>query len=119
MVGRSKDLGGLGVLDLEKFRRALRLRWPWLQWNAPGRPLLGSELPCKNKDMDFFRAATTICIENGGKASFWLDRWFAGKASKDIMPSIIELARHQRMTVMLSMNNGPLILRSKVCRRRK
>jgi hypothetical protein len=32
-----KNLGGLGVLNLDKFARALRLRWLWLEWITPGK----------------------------------------------------------------------------------
>ena len=27
-----KNKGGLGILDLERFTRALRLRWLWYKW---------------------------------------------------------------------------------------
>jgi hypothetical protein len=36
-VTRPKQLGGLGIMDLECFNMTLRLRWPWLQdgqWEA-------------------------------------------------------------------------------------
>jgi hypothetical protein len=44
-VCRPKELGGLGILDLDKFSRALRLRWLWYKWTAPDRPWVGSRDP--------------------------------------------------------------------------
>lgn len=100
MVCRPKEFGGLGVLDLNKFGRALLLRWPSINWTAPDRPWAGSKLPCNEKDLALFRAATTITLGNGIKASFWFDRWLDGRAPKDIAPSIFLLARRKRGTVM-------------------
>jgi hypothetical protein len=60
-VQRLKHLGGLGILDLERFNRALRLRWQWRQWQ---RRETSTQHPC-----------TTITIENGQHTKFWLDRW--------------------------------------------
>ena len=44
-VCRPKDLGGLGILDLDKFSRALRLRWLWYEWVTPDKPWVGLETP--------------------------------------------------------------------------
>ncbi|XP_073355531.1 uncharacterized protein [Aegilops tauschii subsp. strangulata] len=55
-----RHLGGLGIMDLERFSRALRLRWPWLQWTDPERPWVGSKLPCDQVDMNLFRACTSL-----------------------------------------------------------
>jgi hypothetical protein len=32
LVKRPLNLGGLGIVDLEHFARALRLRWLWFEW---------------------------------------------------------------------------------------
>ena len=40
---RPKKFGGLGILDLDLFSRALRLRWLWFQWTEPERPWGGTQ----------------------------------------------------------------------------
>jgi hypothetical protein len=69
-VCHPKNLGGLGILDLERSRRALRLRWLWLQWIDPQRPWLGSKLPINDTGLALFRASTKITLGNSDKASF-------------------------------------------------
>lgn len=70
LVCRPKRLGGLGVLDIRKFARALRLRWAWYEWKEPNRAWVHLGNPCDNTDMDLFYAATTIVVGNGRLAKF-------------------------------------------------
>jgi hypothetical protein len=37
--------GGLGIIELEKFSRALRLWWLWYAWDHRARPWKGIESP--------------------------------------------------------------------------
>jgi hypothetical protein len=67
---KAETTRGLGVLDLELFGRALCLRWLWYQWVEPERPWVGTEVPCSEKDKQFFRASTSVIVGNGVKASF-------------------------------------------------
>jgi hypothetical protein len=49
-VCHPRELGGLGVLDLTRFSRALRLRWLWLQKTQPSRPWGSLPVPCDHVD---------------------------------------------------------------------
>ena len=70
-VCRPKVLAGHRILDLEKFSRALRLRWLWHEWASPDKPWAGSETPNEDSDMNLFSAATRVTVGDVLKASFW------------------------------------------------
>jgi hypothetical protein len=98
-VCRPKELGGLGILDLEKFSRALRLRWLWYKWTAPDKPWVGTETPNDAADLDLFNAATRVTIGNGVKASFWSSSWLHGTPPKDLALLIFKASRRKNRTV--------------------
>ena len=54
-AARSKKNGGLGILHLGKFARALCLRWLWRDWNPEDKPWAGSEFPCNETDSTYLR----------------------------------------------------------------
>jgi mannosylglycoprotein endo-beta-mannosidase len=92
VVKRPKNVGGLGVLDLELFSRALRLRWMWYQFVDPERPWAGTDLPCSEIDKQLFRASTVVMLGNGERARFWDDCWLNGQAPRYIAPHLHKLA---------------------------
>jgi hypothetical protein len=46
---RPKKLGGLGVINLDKFATALRLRFPWLEWTDNNKIWRGATNPCTKR----------------------------------------------------------------------
>lgn len=79
-VKRPKHLGGLGVLDLELFSRALRLRWLWYQWTDLDIPWVGIKVPCNDADKQLFRVSTTVMMRDGCTARFWESAWLQSSA---------------------------------------
>lgn len=63
-------VGGLGIHDLPKFARALRLRWLWLAWTQPSCPWVGIGTPCDDAGHTLFAACTSITVGDGTTASF-------------------------------------------------
>jgi hypothetical protein len=90
---RPKEKGGLGILDLDKFARALRLILPWLCWKDPSKAWIGNEHPCNEAGMELFYAATTITIRYGRTASFWQTPWLHRRRPKEIAPSIFAISK--------------------------
>jgi hypothetical protein len=115
-VARPKDLGGLGVLDLEKFGRALRLRWLWQEWTDSSKPWEGLQVPCNKLDRLLFQASTTVVIGNGIKAKFWHHGWLDGEAPRNLAPHLFKLIRRKNKSVAQELTNSAWIqsLRGKI-----
>jgi hypothetical protein len=88
-----KSKGGLGILDLDRFARGLRLRWLWLRWKSKDRAWTAMKLPCDKTDEDLFNASTSVTVGNGKIAEFWKSSWIRGQAPKNITPSLLSAFR--------------------------
>ena len=99
MVCRPTVYGGPGILNTDKFARALRLRWPWYEWKEPTKLWVGLGNLCTEEDMDFFYASTTIIVGNGAKTPFWDSPWLLGRKPKDIAPLIFQASKRKRLTL--------------------
>ena len=104
-IKRPKLAGGLGVLDLEKFSRALRLRWLWFKWTDPDRPWVGYDIPCNETDKQLFRCSTVVTLGDGRTASFWDSTWSDGVAPRDLAPHLYKLAWRKSLTVREEVEN--------------
>jgi hypothetical protein len=104
-VLRPKDLGRLGISDLEKFGRALRLRWLWQDWVEDSKPWAGAELPCNVLDRLLFDASTKVTIGNGEKARFWHSNWLDSEAPRHLAL----LVKRKNISVQLELRNNSWI----------
>lgn len=86
-------------MDLERFSRALRLRWLWFSWSSPDQPWKGTTLPVDSVDMALFNAATRVTVHNGCKASFWNSSWLDGRTPAALFPSLYKHSRRKKRTV--------------------
>jgi hypothetical protein len=105
VVQRPKRLGGLRVLDLDLFSRALHLQWLWYQWTNPDRPHIGTEVLCNALDKQLFRISTTVALRDGNKARFWQSSWLDGRAPRDIAPNLYKLAWRKHQTLATNLHN--------------
>ena len=109
LVCKPKKHGGLGVLNLDKFAKALRLRWLWFEWEEPTRPWIGMGTPCTDEDRDFFAAATSVTVGNGHVAKFWNSSWLDGMRPQDLAPGIFDLSRRKNCSVKQALTNNTWI----------
>ena len=84
-VSRPKELGGLGILDLQPFSWALKVRWLWLGKTEPVRPWTAFPVPVHTCAQSLFATAIITVVGNGENTKFWTDRWLNG-CSIEVMP---------------------------------
>jgi hypothetical protein len=99
----------MGVPDLERFGRVLRLRWLWQEWTDDSKLWVGTKVSCKDIDRLLFNASTTIIIGNGHKAQFWHHAWLEGEALRYLVPNLFKLARRKNRAVNQELHNGSSI----------
>ena len=105
-VRRPKDLGGLGVIDLDRFGRALRLRWLWQEWVDDYKPWNDSELPCSDDDRLLFNSSIIITLGDGAKTRFWHHNWLDGQAPRYLAPNLFRLVSRRNRTVQQELRNN-------------
>jgi hypothetical protein len=101
-----KDLGGLEVPDLDRFGRAIHLRWLWQEWVEQSKPWLGLELPCSNADRLLFNSSIIITLGDGTKAQFWHHNWLDREAPKHLAPHLFQLILRKNRTVQQELRNN-------------
>lgn len=92
-------LEGLGIPDLEKFARALRVRWLWYEWTTPNRPWVGMQTPREETNKALFAAATTDQGGDGQKANFWESTWLTPTSLGIITPNLYRHSMRENGTV--------------------
>jgi len=87
-VCRPPELGGLGLLDLQTFGYALRMRWLWFKKTDSSRPW--AQLPDQTEPLvaAMFHASIQVQVGNGRSTLFWSDRWLQGKCIQELAPCL-------------------------------
>jgi hypothetical protein len=65
-----KNLGGLGIQNLQMQSISLRVRWLWQQAYDSSKPWIGLPLPVDKQVTEIFQASTFIVIKSGRDTSF-------------------------------------------------
>lgn len=87
-VSRPKELGGLGILDLQKFGWALRIRWLWLSKTEPDKPWAAFPVTTNGNAQDLFALAVTSTVGNGAHTKFWTDKWLNASSIEFLAPHL-------------------------------
>jgi hypothetical protein len=91
-----RQLGGLGVLDLKLFSKALRLRWLWLQRTDPNRSWVTMPVREACVMTTFFNALLTASLGDGSLMLLWQYPWIQGRRVLDIAPYLLAAVPSRR-----------------------
>jgi hypothetical protein len=79
-----KELGGLGIINLQKMNLALRTRWLLLSHVEASRPWKKFDIQVPAMVTEIFEAATSSVVGDGASTFFWLDHWLPDGHLKDL-----------------------------------
>ena len=92
--------------DVDRFSRALCLRWMWLTLNNPERVWSGLVLPCDTADQELITFAALVTLGNGKTTSFWHCCWMGSTSLAKLFPKLYKSSRRKkRMTASALLND--------------
>lgn len=91
-----KELGGLGISDLQNLGWALQLRWLWLMKTDPTHPWTNFHVPVHKCFQAFFSITVVSEIGYGAATLFWTDRWICGQSIADLAPQVLALVSKRK-----------------------
>jgi hypothetical protein len=91
---------------LEKFGRALILRWLWHSWDHRDRPWKHLLKIYDPVDMQLFFCSTIITGGDGRNTPFWEARWLNGAAPKELASNLFIVSRYKRRNVNVELRNN-------------
>ena len=96
-------------MDLERFARALTLRWLWFKRKQKHRVWNNLDTPCDKTNVELFNASTMVEVGNGKSTIFWTSSWINGKAAKNIAPRLFAKCKRKKIKVDKALNNNKWI----------
>jgi hypothetical protein len=91
LTTRPKELGGLGIADLQILNWALRVWWLWLKKTDDSKPWASFQFSASKVLQDFFSMAVSSEVGNGCTTLFWKDRWMCGHCMANLAPHLIAM----------------------------
>lgn len=107
-VTRPKELGGLGISDLQVLNWALRTLWLWLKKTEPTNPWASFQLQSCKVVRGIVNMAMLTEIGDGSSTLFWKDRWLLGQRIEELAPVIFSFVPKRtanRRTVLEALTN--------------
>jgi hypothetical protein len=87
-VCRPRDLGGLGILNLEVLSWALQLRWLWMMKTQPDKPWTDMEIQVHANVSALFSVSVLSLVGDGKSTNFWTDRRLQEKTIQDLASAL-------------------------------
>jgi hypothetical protein len=95
------------VLNIEFFVRALKMRWPRLEWIYPTKIWVGHGNPCADLTWLVY-AATKITMRNGVKTPFWDAPWLNGLRPSDLALLVFMISLRKKWNPNMTLANDGL-----------
>jgi len=87
-VARPRNLGGLGISNLQNLGYALKLIWLWLHKTEPNKAWAFFPIQAQAQVQAFFNMAVKTVVGNGKNTHFWKDRWLLDQSLEQALPHL-------------------------------